>query len=101
MTLAGHKPSPGTAKATLTDVIQSRRAVVSVEEAGDVLSIGRCTAYEAAASGALPTIRCGRRLLVPVPRLMAMLGIPLPDDWLPVGASSGSEGTAPAPARGE
>ena len=37
----------------------------TVEEAAKVLCIGRSTAYEGARSGDLPTIRIGRRLLVP------------------------------------
>ena len=71
---------------TLAELIASGRATVSVEEAATVLSVGRCTAFEQAAAGTLPTIRVGRRLLVPVPRLLAMLGIPLPDAWQPAGA---------------
>lgn len=47
---------------------------VTVEEAGRLLGVSRGSAYEAAASGELPTIRIGRRLLVPVARLRAMLG---------------------------
>ena len=31
-------------------------------------------AYEAVHSGAVPSIRAGRRLLVPVPKLLALLG---------------------------
>ena len=47
---------------------------VTVEEAGRLLGISRGTAYDAAASGELPTIRIGRRLLVPVAMLRSMLG---------------------------
>jgi excisionase family DNA binding protein len=73
-------------KASLAELVASGRATCSVEGAAVILGVGRCTAYEAASSGALPTIRVGRRLLVPVPRLLNLLGIPLPDDWLPAGA---------------
>ena len=38
---------------------------MSVEEAGRLLGISRKSAYKAAASGELPTVRFGRRLLVP------------------------------------
>jgi excisionase family DNA binding protein len=41
-----------------------------------MLGIGRATAYEAARTGELPTIRIGRRLLVPRAGLMALLGEP-------------------------
>ena len=42
-----------------------QRLALTVEEAGRLLGIGRNTAYEAARRGELPTIRMGRRLLVP------------------------------------
>ena len=45
----------------------------TVEEAGKVLGLSRPSAYAAAASGELPTIRIGRRLLVPRVQLEALL----------------------------
>jgi excisionase family DNA binding protein len=51
------------------------RMTVTVEEAAQLLGIGRQSAYQAARSGELPTIRLGRRLLVPRSQLDAMLGI--------------------------
>jgi excisionase family DNA binding protein len=42
------------------------KKTMSVSEAGKVLGIGRSAAYEAARSGQLPTIRIGRRILVPL-----------------------------------
>lgn len=47
---------------------------VSVERAGELLGIGRRTAYRAAAAGELPTVRIGRRLLVPTAKLLRLLG---------------------------
>lgn len=73
---------------TLAELIASGRATCGVEEAGSILGVGRCTAFEQAAAGTLPTIRVGRRLLVPVPRLLIMLGIALPDEWQPGAALS-------------
>ena len=49
-------------------------AVLTVEEAGELLRIGRSSAYAAAGSGDLPTIKIGRKLRVPRYRLEAMLG---------------------------
>jgi excisionase family DNA binding protein len=49
---------------------------ITVERAGELLGISRRSAYRAAASGELPTIRLGRRLLVPSARLLALLGLP-------------------------
>jgi hypothetical protein len=71
---------------TLAELIASGRATASVEEVATIIEVGRCTAFEHAAAGTLPTIRVGRRLLVPVPRLLAMLGVPLPEEWQPAGA---------------
>lgn len=42
------------------------RKTLSVPEAATALGIGRSAAYEAARTGDLPTIRVGRRLLVPI-----------------------------------
>lgn len=50
------------------------RATISVPQAGAVLGIGREAAYNAAKRGEIPTIRIGRRLLVPVLALRKMLG---------------------------
>ncbi|CAN5732543.1 hypothetical protein BH20ACT11_BH20ACT11_12620 [soil metagenome] len=48
---------------------------LTVEQAGELLGISRYAAYRAAASGELPVLRLGRRLLVPTPRLLVMLGV--------------------------
>jgi excisionase family DNA binding protein len=53
-------------------VIEERRTY-SVEEAGRLLGVGRNQAYEAAKTGTLPTIKIGRRLLVPKAALDRML----------------------------
>jgi excisionase family DNA binding protein len=49
------------------------RLTISVEEAGEVLGISRGAAYAAAREGTLPTVRFGRRLIVPVSRLLELL----------------------------
>jgi len=54
------------------------RATLTVEEAGLFLGIGRSAAYEAVRRGEIPHLRIGRRLLVPVPRLLALLGHRVP-----------------------
>jgi excisionase family DNA binding protein len=46
---------------------------ISVEEAGRMLGVSRGVAYEAARSGQLPTIRLGRRILVPRARLLELV----------------------------
>jgi hypothetical protein len=46
---------------------------VSVPSAGKAIGLGRNAAYEAARRKELPTIRIGRRLVVPVEALKRML----------------------------
>src|SRR5262245_14380992 len=48
---------------------------ITVLEAARRLGIGKNQAYEAARQGQLPTIRFGRRLVVPVPAFEAMLAV--------------------------
>ena len=50
------------------------RKTLSIPEAARVLGIGRSAAYQAARAGELPTIRIGRRVLVPVVALERVLG---------------------------
>ncbi len=52
-----------------------RPATITVEQAGALLGISRRSAYRAAAVGDIPTIRVGRRILVPTAMLYRMLGI--------------------------
>ena len=47
---------------------------ISMEDAARLLGISRGLAYEAARRGELPTIRLGRRLLVPRARLLELVG---------------------------
>ena len=49
------------------------RQTITVEEAAAALGIGRGTAYDAARRGELPTLRFGRRLLVPLAALEQLL----------------------------
>lgn len=51
------------------------RPTLTVAEAGRVLGISRCSAYDAAARGELPTLRIGRRLVVPVAALRRLLAL--------------------------
>ncbi len=45
----------------------------TIPETGTVLGIGRNAAYQAAKTGQIPTIRFGRRLIVPKPWLRRLL----------------------------
>jgi excisionase family DNA binding protein len=48
---------------------------LTVEQAGEFLGISRSAAYRAVSSGELPSVRIGRRLLVPTAKLLALLGL--------------------------
>lgn len=48
---------------------------LTVEQAGKVLGISRSTAYELARTGDIPTLRLGRRIVVPVARLADALAV--------------------------
>lgn len=52
------------------------RLTITVPEAGSMLGLGRDAAYAAAKRGEIPTLRFGKRLVVPVPRLLALLEAP-------------------------
>lgn len=49
------------------------RMTITIEEAARALGIGRSAAYEGARTGQIPTIRIGKRVLVPVEALKRKL----------------------------
>jgi hypothetical protein len=53
-----------------------RLPTVTVPEAGALLRLGRGAAYAAAKRGEIPTLTFGSRLVVPVPKLLELLGYP-------------------------
>lgn len=54
---------------------------ITVEQAGQVLGVGRSTAYELARSGELKCIRLRRRIVVPVAHLAESLGVDRDAVW--------------------
>jgi excisionase family DNA binding protein len=58
-------------------------ATISVPEAARIMGLSRNGAYAAAARGDIPTIRIGRKLLVPTQRLRAMLEGPTEQEAAP------------------
>jgi len=48
--------------------------VLTVEEAAELLRIGRAAAYQGVSEGTIPSIRLGRTIRVPRARLLALLG---------------------------
>ena len=52
---------------------QTERLVFTVEEAGRLLGVSRTTAYECVRTRQLPSIRLGRRIVVPRAAIEALL----------------------------
>ncbi len=55
--------------------METMPATMSVEDAAVILGVSRRAAYRAATKGELPTVRIGRRLLVPSAKLCELLGL--------------------------
>jgi len=69
----------GPAPAEGTQSEELERRTVSVEEAGRILGISRGAAYTHARDGSIPTIRLGKRLLVPKAALDKLLAVEVRD----------------------
>lgn len=54
---------------------------LTVEQAGQVLGVGRSTAYELVRSGDLKCLRLRRRIVIPVAHLAATLGVDRDAVW--------------------
>lgn len=52
---------------------KSDRLTLTVPEAAKVLGIGRGLAYEGVRTGAIPSVRIGRRVVVPIAALRQLL----------------------------
>lgn len=83
-------PRPAESPRRATARLAELPPTLTIDEAGEMLGISRRSAYRAAARGELPTLRLGRRLLVPTPRLLTLLGLPIdePADDPPETAAS-------------
>ncbi len=71
-------PTPLARGATLDDLARAGQATIPVHHdqlanAADLLGCGRALAFRMANDGRLPVIRLGRRVVVPVAQLRAML----------------------------
>jgi excisionase family DNA binding protein len=58
----------------LEDLRASRSAVVTIAQAASVLGVDVRTVSRAIQTGELPVLRLGRRILIPRPRLLELLG---------------------------
>ncbi len=54
--------------------------VLEVQVAGRFLGLGRSSAYEAVRAGDIPSIKIGRRVVVPTAALRRMLCLDVPND---------------------
>ena len=54
---------------------ETERLTLTVDEAGKALGLSRCGAYEAVARGEIPSVKVGRRILVPRAALERMLDV--------------------------
>jgi len=57
------------------DTIRGKATIPLWPDAGRLLGISRNVAYDAARRGAIPTLKLGKNIRVPVPKLLAMLGV--------------------------
>lgn len=73
--------------------------VLTVAEAGQLLRISRQSAYQAARTGELPTVKIGRRVLVPRRALEEMLSIEDPQNEV-APAGNGRDATTSTDAAG-
>ena len=53
----------------------NEKLTISVTETAELLGIGRSAAYEGVRTGAIPSIRIGRRLLIPLKGLRELLEV--------------------------
>ena len=53
--------------------MKTEKRTYSVEEAAEIVGISRSKAYECVRDGTLPSIRFGRRIVVPVGALLNLL----------------------------
>jgi excisionase family DNA binding protein len=58
---------------TGTSTIDRARLTVNVQEAGKLLGISRAAAYQAVSNGEIPSVRIGRRILIPERALAKLL----------------------------
>ena len=58
--------------------MEQERLTLTVEQAGELLGISRALAYEMARTGRLPTLRFGKRIVVPKKAIESMLERPVP-----------------------
>lgn len=75
--MGGHNVPPQAATAdAVADALANWRdkPTVTADETAEILRLGRNSTYEGIANGEIPSIRVGRRVLVPTASLRRLLG---------------------------
>lgn len=67
-------PWRGGVMITSEDAVAARQLVLSVAEVADLLGISKDLVYDLVARGELPSLRLGRRIVVPRRALLALIG---------------------------
>lgn len=49
---------------------------ITVTRVAELLGVARGTAYQAVRAGAIPSLRIGRRILIPTAKVLTLLGLP-------------------------
>jgi excisionase family DNA binding protein len=76
---AGARADPDDRRAVLRECVEAAlgplagRPTATVEEVAELFGVARGTAYEAVHQGIVPSVRVGRRVVVVVPGLVALL----------------------------
>ncbi|MGH9017031.1 MAG: helix-turn-helix domain-containing protein [Acidimicrobiales bacterium] len=71
----GPEGAPAERSEHVAELLTGDRLALTVSEAASLLGISRALGYELVARGELPSIRLGRRLVVPKVALLEMLGL--------------------------
>lgn len=69
----------------------------SVREGGAFLGLSTASAYRAANDGTLPTIRVGKTIRVPTPKLLALVGLEYENETAPDADGTDHDHPSPAP----
>ncbi len=88
--MIGARPTTRRFEALMSTTHDSRivSLTVSVTEAAELLGVGRTLAYDLVARGVLPSVRLGRRVLIPRHALDELLTV-APADIVAAGTNAG------------
>lgn len=59
----------------MADTISKERITMTVDQAAEMIGLGRNAAYEAVRRGDIPSVRIGGRIFVPVATFRKMFGL--------------------------